>query len=533
MKAVFNAQGAAPAAMPWNPWIVASVASMAAFMEVLDTSIANVSLPHIAGSLAVSLDESTWVLTSYLVANVIVLPISGWISNTVGRKRFFMFAIALFTLSSVLCGTAGSLAALIFFRVLQGLGGGGLAPLALSILVDSFPPVKRGLAMSIYGITVLVAPILGPLAGGWITDNYTWRWIFFINLPVGIAALFLVNFIVTETVEVSSRAEVWQKLRQIDFVGLTLFALGLGSLEVVYDRGNELDWFGSPLIVRLTIVAVMSLAIAIVWELWHPRPIVNLRLYKDRNFLACSLLMFFVFAALYGTTVLLPLMLQTLLDYSATAAGWVLSPGGLATALMMPIAGWLIARGVDARWLMIVSLAVLAGATYWMSGLTLDISQGYLIKVRALQTFALGFFFVPVQSAAYLFLPREQINNATGMVSMVRNEGASLGVAMLNTILARRSQFHQLRLGSNLTPLSHATAAALAQAAHLAMVAGANADAARTQADAILYSLLQRQSMTLAYLDAFVVYGVTALAMIPLVFLMRRSVATEGAQTVA
>lgn len=517
----------------WNPWIVAVVASMAAFMEVLDTSIANVALPHIAGSLAASLDESTWVLTTYLVANVVVLPVSGWISNTIGRKRFFMAAIALFTASSVLCGTAGSLAALIFFRVLQGLGGGGLAPVALAILVDSFPPVKRGLAMSIYGLTVLVAPILGPLAGGWITDNYTWRWVFFINLPVGIVALFLVHLVVSETVELGGAAEVWQKLRRIDFVGFGMLAFGLGSLEVVYDRGNELDWFGSPLIVRLAALAAVSLTFAVVWELLHPRPIINLRLYKDRNFLACSLLMLAVFAALYGTTVLLPLLTQTLMDYSATEAGWVLSPGGLATAVMMPVAGWLIARGADARWLIIFSLLALSAATYWMTGLTLDVSQDYLIELRAAQTFSLSFFFVPVQSAAYLFLPREQINNATGMVSMVRNEGASLGVALLNTILWRRGQFHQMRLASDVTRLSHATTTALAQAAKAAMAAGANADAARHQAEAILYGQLQRQSMTLAYLDAFWIYSLMALAIIPLVFLMRRSVAKEGAPVAA
>ena len=305
----------------WNPWFVATVASMAAFMEVLDTSIANVSLPHIAGSLGVSLDESTWVLTTYLVANVIVLPISGWISNTLGRKRFFMAAIALFTVSSVLCGTAGSLAQLIVFRVLQGLGGGGLAPVALSILVDSFPPRKRGLAMSIYGITVLVGPIVGPLVGGWITDNYTWRWIFFINLPVGIAALFLVDLVLEETVDLRVGTKVWRKLRQIDFVGLGLLAAGLGSLEVVFDRGNELDWFGSPLIVRLTAIAAVSLAAAVAWELWHPRPIVNLRLYKDRNFLACSLLMLIVFATDVRDHRAAAALVQTLMDYSATSAG--------------------------------------------------------------------------------------------------------------------------------------------------------------------------------------------------------------------
>jgi DHA2 family multidrug resistance protein len=530
-----TAGGAAePAASPtqWNPWLIAVIASMAAFMEVLDTSIANVSLPHIAGSLAVSLDESTWVLTTYLVANVIVLPISGWISNTVGRKRFFMVAIALFTFSSVLCGTAASLRWLIFFRVLQGLGGGGLAPVALAILVDTFPPRKRGMAMSIYGVTVLVAPILGPVVGGWITDNYTWRWIFFINLPVGILALFLVSMVLEETVKLSGKAELWGKLRRIDFVGLALLAAGLGSLEMVYDRGNRMDWFQSAFIVRLSIVAVVCLAAAVVWELRSPRPIVNLRLYKDRNYLACSLLMFVIFATLYGSTVLLPLFVQTLMNYSATEAGLILSPGGIATMMVMPVAGWLLARGTDARWMIIFALLVGAGALYWMTGLTLQVSPGYLIELRIVQTFALGFFFVPIQSAAYLFLPKQQINNATGMVSMLRNEGASLGVAVLTTLLARRAQFHQTRLGEHLTSMSHATQAALAQAMKLAQAAGADPGTAYHQALGLLYGMLGRQSMFMAYLDALMAFSLMTLAVVPLVFLMRRSVATDSSAAV-
>ncbi len=498
-------------------------------MEVLDTSIANVALPHIAGGLAVSLDESTWVLTTYLVANVIILPISGWISDTIGRKRFFMAAIALFTVSSVLCGTAQNLSSLVFYRVLQGLGGGGLAPVALAILIDSFPVQKRGMAMSIYGVTVLVAPILGPVVGGWITDNYTWRWIFYINLPVGILSFFLVGLVLEETVLLRNLSELWEKLRRIDYVGLALLAIGLGSLEVVYDRGNRLDWFGSKMIVRLTVMAVVSLAAMVVWELRSRRPIVNLRLYKDRNFAACSLLMFVIYATIYGTTVLLPLMVQTLMNYSATEAGLILSPGGIATMAIMPLAGLLLARGVDARWLIMFALLVVAGALYWMTGLTLDVSPGYLVWLRIVQTFALGFFFVPLQTAAYLYLPREQINNATGLVSMLRNEGASLGVAILTTLLARREQFHQMRLGSHLDSLSHATVEAIHQATLAAQQAGADPGLAHQQGMALLYNVLQRQSTMLAYLDALMVFSLMALAVVPLVFLMRRSVAKETA----
>jgi DHA2 family multidrug resistance protein len=511
-----------------NPWFVAATVSMAAFMEVLDTSIANVALPHIAGSLAVSLDESTWVLTTYLVANVIVLPISGWISNTVGRKRFFMTALFLFTVSSVLCGLAVNLQWLIFFRVLQGLGGGGMAPVALAILVDSFPVRKRGMAMAIYGVTVLVAPILGPVAGGWITDNYTWRWVFFVNLPIGAVALFLTGMVLEETMAIGTGAELRRKLRRIDFVGLILFGVGLGSLEVVYDRGNRLDWFQSAFITRLSLLAGASLVAAVIWELRHPRPIVNLRLYKDRNFSACSLLMFVIFATIYGTTVLIPLLTQTLMNYSATDAGLILSPGGIATMAVMPLAGWLMARGVDARWLITFALLAVASALYWMTGLTLDVSPGYLVKLRIAQTFALGLFFVPIQSAAYLYLPKDQINNATGMVSMVRNEGASLGVALLTTLLAQRAQFHQARLGEHVTAMSHATSQALAGAARLAQAAGADPATAHHQALALVYGAIQRQANMMAYLDAFAVFSLMALGVIPLVFLMRRSVTDDS-----
>jgi DHA2 family multidrug resistance protein len=514
-----------------NHWVVAATVSLATFMEVLDSSIANVSLPHIAGNLGASLEESTWVLTTYLVANVIVLPISGWISNTIGRKPFFLMALSMFTFSSVACGMAPNLRWLVFFRVLQGLGGGGLAPVALSVLVDSFPIRQRGLAMSIYGITVVVAPILGPLVGGWITDNYTWRWVFFINLPVGIVAFSMTSLVLPTTAELSNRAEVWRKLRKIDFVGLALFAIGLGTLEIVYDRGDRLDWFQSKLIVWLSIVSATALVGAVIWELRHPCPIVNLRLYKDRNFVACSVVMFVVFATLYGTTVLLPLMLQTLMGYTATEAGWVLSPGGIATLVMMPAAGWMMARGFDARWLIIFSLLVISGALYWMTGLNLEAPMGYLIELRVVQTFALAFFFVPIQSAAYLYLPKTQINNATGMVSMVRNEGASLGVAILNTLLSRRAQFHQSRLADYINPFSHAANQALTEVTRLVQTAGAGPHPPYQKAAALVYGQLQRQAAAMAYLDAFLVFSLMALAIMPLVFLMRRSV-TDG-QTAA
>ena len=322
---------------------------MATFMEVLDTSIANVSLPHIAGNLSVSTNESTWVLTSYLVANAIVLPLSGWLSSILGRKRFYMMCVLMFTISSMLCGLASGLGQLIFFRVLQGIGGGGLQPSEQAILVDTFPAQKRGMAMAVYGMAILVAPVLGPTLGGWITDNFSWRWIFFINAPVGCASLFLSGIVLQDPPHlIEKRAELRKKKFQVDYIGLSLIALGLGTLEIVLDKGQDVDWFGSRLIVWMSIVAVISLVGAVIWELKHPQPIVNLRLLKERNFRFCALTLFFAFGVLYGSTVLLPELMQLLMGYSATMAGLVMSPAGLFTMLEMPLIGYLLGRRVDA-----------------------------------------------------------------------------------------------------------------------------------------------------------------------------------------
>ncbi len=511
----------------FNPWVIALTVTLATFMEVLDTSIANVALKHISGSLAASEDESTWVLTSYLVANAIALPLSGWLSTLLGRKRFYMMCVALFTLSSALCGMATTLGQLVFFRVLQGIGGGGLQPSEQAILVDTFPPAKRGMAMAVYGMAILVAPILGPTLGGWITDNYSWRWIFYINVPVGCFSLFLSNIVVEDPPYLKAqRAVLRGKPFRIDYIGLGLLALGLGALEVVFDKGQQEDWFGSRFIVVLTITAVVSLGAAIVWELLHPQPILNLRLLKDRNFLFCAIVIFCAFGVLYGSTVLLPQMLQTLMGYSATMAGMVMSPAGFFTILEMPIIGILLGRRVDARWLIVAGLMVVATASFWMSTLTLQVSASQLIWPRIVQTLGAGLLWVPINTAAYLYIPREQTNNASGLFNLIRNEGSSIGVAVVTTLLQRRAQFHQTWMAGHVTPLHPQATSILQQMSGIGgpgdVVSGMQQGLAR------LYGLVQREALTLAYLDMFRLFAFASLLVIPLVFLMRRSVAKGG-----
>jgi DHA2 family multidrug resistance protein len=513
----------------FNPWIIAVTVTMATFMEVLDTSIANVSLPHIAGSLSASVEESTWVITSYLVANAVILPLSGWLSSVVGRKRFYMTCVAMFTISSALCGTATSLEQLVFYRVLQGLSGGGLQPSEQAILVDTFPPAKRGMAMAVYGFAILTAPVLGPTLGGWITDNYTWRWIFFINVPVGCLSLLLSGMILEDPpyLKAQRAARQGQPFR-IDLVGIGLIALGLGSLEVVLDKGQTEDWFHSAFIVRLTVIAAVALAAAVIWELRHPDPIINLKLFRDRNFTFAAVGVFFAFAVLYGSTVLLPQMLQTLMGYTAFQAGLVMSPAGIATMLEMPIIGILLSRGVDARWLIATGLGVVAFAAFWMSGLNLDVAPSQLVWPRVVQTMGAGLLWVPINTAAYAYIAKDQVNNASGLFNLIRNEGSSVGVALSTTLLQRRAQFHQFRLAEHVSPLNRETTSWLGQMTNAARAGGADPVLAQRQGLGMLYGMVQREAMAMSYLDLFWLFGVLSLAVIPLVFLMKRAVAQGG-----
>jgi len=521
----FAGREAAPplAAEPWrpkaNPWVIAVVVAMAAFMEVLDTSIANVALPYMAGSLGASNDESTWVLTSYLVSNAIVLPISGWFAGVLGRKRFFMMCLVIFTLSSLLCGIAPSLAAIILFRVLQGAGGGGLQPMAQAILADTFPPQQRGLAFALYGITAVIAPTIGPTLGGWITDNYSWRWIFYINLPVGIVTLFLVYRLI-EDPPWAKRAGAGIK---IDYIGVALLILGVGALQVMLDKGQEDDWFGSRFILTLAILAGIGLVSLVIWEWFYKHPIVEVRLFKNLNFLGANFMMFVLGIMLFSSLVMMPQFLQTLMGYTAESAGLVLSGGGLLLLFLMPVAGTLASK-VQARYIIAFGWLTLSVAMYYSTQrLDLEISFRSASLLRVAQVFGLGFLFVPINLASYVGMPAEKSNSIAGLVNFMRNIGSSIGTSMVTTLIARRAQFHQVYLVAHVTQGQPTfTQASEALAARLAAL-GLDASRAASQAYDRLYHALIGQATTLAYIDTFWVLCVGAGIMFLLSFALRKN----------
>jgi MFS transporter, DHA2 family, multidrug resistance protein len=512
------------AAEPWrpkaNPWLIAVVVAMAAFMEVLDTSIANVALPYMAGNLGASNDESTWVLTSYLVSNAIVLPITGWFANAFGRKRFFMICLVIFTLSSLLCGVASSLGAIILFRVLQGVGGGGLQPMAQAILADTFPPQQRGLAFALYGITAIIAPTIGPTLGGWITDNYTWRWIFFINLPVGILALFLVFRLVEDPPWIK---RVTGRGIRIDYVGVSLLILGVGALQIMLDKGQEEDWFGSHFILTLAIVAGVGLVALVVWEWFQVNPIVDVRLFRNLNFLSANAMMFILGIMLFSSLVMMPQFLQTLMGYTAESAGLVLSGGGLLLLFMMPIVGTLASK-VQARHLIAFGwLTLSVGLYYSAQHLDLEISFGTASLMRVVQVFGLGFLFVPINLTSYVGMPAEKSNNVAGLVNFMRNLGSSIGTSMVTTLIARRAQFHQVHLVAHSTSGQPTfTQSANGLAVRLA-ASGSQMTEATKQAYGLLYRAVIRQATTLAYVDTYWFLAVGAAIMFLLSFALKRN----------
>src|SRR6266478_5739695 len=398
-----------------NPWLIAVVVSLAAFMEVLDTSIANVALPHIAGDLGASGDEGTWVLTSYLVSNAIILPISGWFVGMLGRKRFFMICIVVFTLSSLLCGIAWSLGFLLLARVLQGAGGGGLQPMAQAILADTFPPEKRGLAFSLYGVTAIVAPSIGPTIGGWITDNYSWRWIFYMNIPVGILSVALTSLVVSDPPWLRGKKTGGIK---VDYIGFGLLAIGLGALQIVLDKGEREDWFETHYIVVLTVLSVICLISVYFWERYHKHPIIEVRLFSDRTFLMACVMLFMVGFVLYATTLLLPQLAQTLMGYTAELAGLMIMPGGFALIMVLPLVGFLLSR-YDARVMIALGLLMLAMSMFLMAHrFDLDVDFKTMMWARVFQAVSLAFLFIPINTAAYSYLPREKNNTASGLINL-------------------------------------------------------------------------------------------------------------------
>jgi DHA2 family multidrug resistance protein len=515
---------AAPPAATWvprfNPWLIAVVVALAAFMEVLDTSIANVALPYMAGSLGASNDQSTWVLTSYLVSNAIVLPISGWLANAIGRKRFFMSCLVVFTVSSLLCGIAPSLGAIIFFRILQGIGGGGLQPMAQAILADTFPPEKRGLAFALYGVTAIIAPTIGPTLGGWITDNYTWRWIFFINLPVGILALYLVYRLVEDPpwAKRTSRAGV-----KFDYIGISLLTLGIGALQVMLDKGQEDDWFGSQFILTLGILAAAGLISFVLWEWFYKAPIVEVRLFRNLNFLAANGMMFILGIMLFSSLVMMPLFLQSLLGYTAESAGLVLSGGGLLLLVLMPIVGVLSSK-VQARYLVAFGWLTLSIGMYISTRrLDLDVSFQSASLLRLAQVFGLAFLFVPINLASYVGMPAEKSGSVAGLVNFMRNIGSSVGTSMVTTLIARRSQVHQVYLAANVLSGRPALVRQLAGLTARFSASGVNAERAATKAYGIVFQSVIAQATTLAYVDTFLVLAVGAAIMFVVSFTLRKN----------
>ncbi|MFI5175416.1 MAG: DHA2 family efflux MFS transporter permease subunit, partial [Terriglobia bacterium] len=430
-----------------NPWLIAITVTMATFMEVLDTSVANVALPHIAGSLSAGVDESTWVLTSYLVSNAIILPISPWLGGRIGRKRFYQLCVILFTVSSLLCGLAPSLGMLIFFRILQGLGGGGLQPTEQAILFESFPVEKRGMAAAVYGMGVLFAPIIGPTLGGWITDNYSWRWIFFINIPVGALSVFLTQLVVFDPPYIKA---LKNKVGKIDAVGLGMVAVGLGFLQVILDKGQREDWFESGFIVRMAICSAIALVFFVIWELRVAHPVVNLRILKDRTFSAGMVLIFMTGFVLYGSIVLLPIYLQTLMGYTAMLSGLIISPGGIASLVLMPVVGKLVSKRIDPRLLISIGLIVTAASVFQMSHFNLEAGFANFIWPRIVQGVGLAFLFIPVNTAAFAAMPKEALNEGTGLFNLMRNLGGSFGIATVATVLSRRQQVHSARLNEQM-----------------------------------------------------------------------------------
>jgi DHA2 family multidrug resistance protein len=501
-----------------NPWTVALVVTMATFMEVLDTAIANVSLPHIAGNLSASIDESTWVLTSYLVSNAVVLPISGWIATRIGRKRFYMTCVALFTISSFLCGLAPNLGLLVFFRVLQGIGGGGLGPSEQAILADTFPPAKRGMAFAVYGMAVVMAPAIGPTLGGFITDHYSWRWVFFINVPVGIASLLLSSRVLVDPPHL---VQAKKRAGPVDTVGLGLIAVGLGALEYVLDKGQEEDWFNSHTIAIFATVAAVALVSFVVWEWRQKHPVVEVRLFRDRNFAIANLMMLVMGMTLYGSTVLLPQYLQVWLGYSAQEAGMVLSPGGVTVILLLPLVGKLISK-VDARYLIAFGFLLLSVAFLHMAHtLYPGIDFRTAVLIRMFQACGLAFLFVPINSSVYNGVPPEKSNQVSGIVNLARNMGGDIGIALVTTLVARRSQFHQARLVEHVVPSGALDARIAAMAQNLQHM-GIGAAQAAKMAYGQIYGEITKQAQTLAYLDVLVLLAIIAGLMVPAVLLTRR-----------
>jgi DHA2 family multidrug resistance protein len=498
-----------------NPWIVAVAVMFATFMEVLDTTVVNVSLPHIAGSLSASIDEATWALTSYLVANAIILPMTGWLASIFGRKRLLMASVSGFTVSSFLCGLAPNLPTLIVFRVLQGATGGAMQPLSQAVLLEAFPPRDRGKAMGFWGLGIVVAPILGPVLGGWLTDSYTWRWVFYINIPVGIASLVMTRLFVFDPPYIRRESQ------RIDYWGLGLLAVGIGALQIVLDKGQEEDWFASHWIAALAIVSAVTLVWLVIHELRTDHPVVDLRVFKERSYAVGVFLMTVVGFVLYGSLVLLPIMLQTLLGYPSLQAGIAMAPRGIGSFFMMPLTGLMTGR-IDPRKLLTAGLLVGGATLIWLSRLNLNAGYWDIFWPQLIQGVGMSLLFVPLTTITMDRVPRERMGNATSLFNLMRNIGGSIGIAVTGTMLSRQQQTTTNLLGSNVTPYSLASQSMFERLRAGFMASGADAVTATNRAYAALFGMVQRQASMVSFVSIFQLLGIIFVLMVPLVLIMKR-----------
>jgi DHA2 family multidrug resistance protein len=501
-----------------NPWLIASAVMLATFMEVLDTSIAAVALPYIAGSLSATNDEATWVLTSYLVANAVVLPASGWFALRFGRKRFLIVCIVIFTISSFACGSATSLALILIARAVQGAGGGALQPLSQAILLETFPPQKRGMAMAAFALGVVVAPVLGPTLGGWLTDTYSWRWAFYINIPVGAFAIFMISRYVRDPPYIKDAHP-----GRFDGIGLGLLAVWLGALQIILDKGQEDDWFGATWIRWAAAILATSLAAFLIRELRHRQPLVDLRIFRHRNFTIGCVLIGLFGAGIYGLITLLPLFYQELMGYTALAAGWAVSPRGVGAILAMPVIGYLTAK-MDNRWLIAFGFSLFGAASLWFGEVNLDIGQWTFLWAIIISGFGSGCVFVPLSTTSMAFLKNEEIGNASGLYNLFRNIGGSVGISVVNTIVARHEQVHRNELAGSLNPGRLGVGGTLQEMQQYLSTQGASATTAMQRAYGLLDHTLNGQARLWSYVDDFRYMALACFGCVPIVFALKKAV---------
>jgi DHA2 family multidrug resistance protein len=498
-----------------NKWIVAITVMLPTLIEIVDTSVVNVSLDHIRGSLSAGIDESTWTITSYLVSNAIIIPMTAWLSRLFGRKRYLIFSISLFTCSSFMCGSSWNLQSLVFFRILQGMGGGALQPISQAILLETFPPHQHGMAMAIFGIGIMFGPIIGPLLGGWITDNWSWHWIFFINVPIGFISILMALFFVADP------PYIQRTKMKIDYWGLLFLAIGLGCLQIVLDKGQREDWFSSSFITWLSYISISSLVMFILVEFFAENPIVNLKIFRNLSFSTGNIIMFFVFFNLFGSIVLLPIYLQTLMGYTSFLAGLALGPGGIANIIAMPIAGKLVTK-INPKAILAFGIAVAAYSVYLMSQFNLLADFNTIFWPRVVLGVGMGFLFIPLTTMTMSSIRKEEMGNATAIFNLLRNLGGSFGVAFITTMLARRAQFHQVHLVEHLTPFDMNFQIALPQISQILQDKGFISSPPNQGSLSFIYSQLITQASMLSFNDVFYLLSAMMMLILPLVLLMKK-----------